>query len=202
MYKNRHKPTIFLVAICSLLIALPPSVSAQNIIKTRPQPDMILRFGIGGQQIWRGGPIGGNITFNAEDPINKHLSWTANVVIMMNPLDIALPPDTRGSYHTRFVLQPDFRYYPTEVLRRLYIGSGLGIVAGYGKTIGAYPNGKSQVNIFGEAITDLKIGWQAPLLDRFVWNAFVSTALLLPLNGDKAIPMLRAGIQIGMNKRG
>ncbi len=201
MNENRHKPRLLPLAICLLLLSNTPSVSAQNFIKTNHQPDMILRVGIGAHQLFHNGPAGGNISFNAEDPINKHLSWTANFVIMMNPIDLALPPDTRGTYQTRFVIQPDFRYYPTEVLRRLYFGSGLGIVAGYGKTIGAFPNGKSQLKIFGEALTDLKIGWQAKFLNRYMWNAFASTALLLPLNGDKTIPLLRFGVQIGWNKR-
>ena len=126
----------------------PPSVSAQKIIKISPEPAMVFRIGIGSHQLIGGGVAGGNISFNCEDPVGKHLSWTANFVMMMNPIDLALPPDTRGAYQTRFIIQPDFRYYPTTVLRRLYIGSGLGIVAGYGKTIGIYPNGKPQLSIF------------------------------------------------------
>lgn len=178
----------------------PPSVSAQKIIKISPEPAMVFRIGIGGHQLIGGGVAGGNISFNCEDPVGKHLSWTANFVMMMNPIDLALPPDTRGAYQTRFIIQPDFRYYPTTVLRRLYIGSGLGIVAGYGKTIGIYPNGKPQLSIFGEALADLKIGWQGTLLNRYVWNTFAASGLLIPLNGEKTISLFRLGIQLGVFK--
>ena len=189
-------------ALSFLLFAFshPPSVLAQKIIKTTNEPKMIFRIGVGAHQIFRDGPAGGNISFNCEDPISKHLSWTANFVMMMNPIDLALPPDTRGAFQTRFIIQPDFRYYPTTVLRHLYIGSGFGIVAGYGKTIGAFPNGKSQLSIFGEALADLKIGWQGKVLEHYVWNTFVAPGLLIPLNGEKMIPIVRLGIQIGLKR--
>ena len=120
--------------------------------------------------------------------------------MMMNPIEVALPPDIRSSYQIRFAIHPDFRYYPTTVLHRFYIGSGIGIVAGQGRTYGFLSNGKSQLNIFGEALTDLKIGWQGDFLNRYVWNTFVATGLLIPLNGEKVIPIVRLGIQIGLKR--
>lgn len=177
-----------------------PSVFAQKLIKTTPEPIMILRVGLGTHQIVGNGATGGNISFNCEEPINKHLSWTANFDILMNPIDLALPPDTRGSYQTRFIIQPDFRYYPTAVLRRFYIGGGLGIVAGQGKTYGISPHGKPRLNIFAEALTDIKFGFQGTLLDRYLWNAFTSSGLLLPLNGDKKMPIFQIGLQLGRKR--
>ncbi len=161
---------------------------------------MIFRIGIGGQQLFGNGSAGGNFSVNCESPISNHVSWTANFDVMMNPIDIALPPDTHSSYQVRFAIHPDFRYYPTSVLRRFYIGSGLGIVAGQGRTFGILPNGKAQLNIFGEALTDLKVGYQGHLLDRYVWNTYAATGLHIPLNGDKVIPMIRLGIQIGLKR--
>ena len=177
-----------------------PSVNAQKIIKTTPEPMMVFRIGVGGQQLLSNSPAGGNFSINCESPVSKHVSWTANFDVMMNPIDVALPPDVRSSYQVRFAIHPDFRYYPTTVLRRFYIGSGLGIVGGQGRTFGILPNGKSQLNIFGEALTDLKVGFQGHLLDRYVWNTYVATGLLIPLNGDKIIPMVRLGIQIGLKR--
>jgi hypothetical protein len=177
-----------------------PSVFAQKIIRNTPEPSMVLRIGIGAHQIVGNGATGGNISFNCEAPVGQHLSWTANFGILMNPIDLALPPDTRGSYQTRFSIQPDFRYYPTAVLRRFYIGGGLGIVAGQGRTYGISPNGKSKLNIFAEALTELKFGFQGILLDRYIWNAFTSSGLLLPLNGDKKIPIFQIGLQLGRKR--
>ncbi len=161
---------------------------------------MVFRVGVGVQQLWGVGPTGGNLTINCEAPVSKHLSWTANFAVMMTPIELALPPDTRGSYQVRFAIQPDFRYYPTAVLHRFYIGSGLGIVAGQGKNYGILPNGKPQLRIFGEALTDLKIGWQGKVLEHYVWNTFVAPGLLIPLNGEKMIPIVRLGIQIGLKR--
>ncbi|MBL7818104.1 MAG: hypothetical protein JNL70_24050 [Saprospiraceae bacterium] len=181
-----------------LLFTIPPSVFAQKIIKVNQEPPMLIRVGVGVHRIWETGPLGGHISFNCEDPINSHLSWTANFIALVNPVDLALPPDTRSSYQMRLVIQPDFRYYPSHVLRHFFVGGGLGIVAGQGKSIGALPNGKTQLHIFGEALSDIKIGWQTYYQNRYVWNAFASSGLLLPLNGDKKIPIFRLGFQVGL----
>ena len=178
----------------------PPSVSAQKIIATTQEPMMLLRVGVGAHQILGNGPMGGNLSFNCEDPIGKHLSWTANFDVLVNPLNVVLPPDVSGTYQIRFVLQPDFRYYPFTVLRRFYIGTGLGIVAGHGKVYGKLPNGKPQLSIFGEALTDLKVGWQGKLLDKYVWNLYASSGLLFPLNGDKTLTQFRIGSQLGLRR--
>ncbi len=202
MNENRFTPrTLTIVlSVCLFSFSSPPSVKAQKIIKITPEPMMVFRVGVGGQQLFGIRPTGGNISFNCEAPVSKHLSWTANFDVMMTPIELALPPDTRGSYQVRFAIHPDFRYYPTGVLHRFYIGSGIGIVAGQGRTYGILPNGRPQLNIFGEALTDLKIGWQGKLLDRYVWNTFAATGLLIPLNGDKIIPLVRLGIQIGLKR--
>lgn len=201
--KNKYpSPCSLHFALCVLFFNFPspPSVFAQKIIRHESEPVMVLRVGIGTHQIVGNGATGGNLSFNCESPINHHVSWTANVNILMNPIDLALPPDTRGSYQTRFAIQPDFRYYPTAVLRRFYIGTGLGIVAGQGRTYGIAPNGKSKLNIFGEALTDLKFGFQSTLLDRYVWNVFATSGLLLPLNGDKKMPIFQLGLQLGRKR--
>lgn len=202
MNENRFTPRILTFSLSFLLFSVSstPSVKAQNIIKITPEHVMILRVGVGGQQLFGIGPTGGNLSINCEAPVSKHLSWTANFDVMMSPIELALPPDTRGSYQVRFAIHPDFRYYPSSVLRRFYIGSGLGIVAGQGRTYGILPNGKPQLNIFGEALTDLKIGFQGNLLTRYVWNTFAATGLLIPLNGEKMIPIVRLGIQIGLKR--
>ncbi len=202
MNKNRFTPLNLTFVLSFLLISFssPPSVKAQKVIKNTPEHLMVFRVGVGGQQLFGIRPTGGNISINCEAAVSKHLSWTANFDVMMTPIELALPPDTRGSYQVRFAIHPDFRYYPTGVLRRFYIGSGIGIVAGQGRTYGILPNGRPQLNIFGEALTDLKIGWQGKLLDRYVWNAFAATGLLIPLNGDKIIPIVRLGIQIGLKR--
>ena len=193
---KNHCLLIFLL----LNFSSPSSVKAQKIIKIPTQPLMVFRVGIGGHQLLGNSPLGGNISFNCEDRVGKHLSWTANFVAMMNPIDLSLPPDVRGSYQTRLIIQPDFRYYPTEALHHFYIGGGLGIVGGHEKITGISPYGKSQLHIFCEALTDIKIGWQGSLFDRYVWNAFTASGLLLPLNGEKTLPILRFGIQLGLVK--
>ena len=202
MIENSFTSRTLSITVFWLLFSfwIPPSVFAQKIIKSTPEPMMIFRVGVGGQQLLGNSPMGGNISINCESPVSKHVSWTGNFDMMMNPIEVALPPDIRSSYQIRFAIHPDFRYYPTTVLHRFYIGSGIGIVAGQGRTYGFLSNGKSQLNIFGEALTDLKIGWQGDFLNRYVWNTFVATGLLIPLNGEKVIPIVRLGIQIGLKR--
>ncbi len=202
MNENHFTFRTFLSTLCFLFFSFlsPPSVKAQKIINNTPEPMMVFRMGVGGHQLFGNSPMGGNMSINCEAPVSKHVSWTANLDVLMNPIDLALPPDTRGSYQVRFAIQPDFRYYPTKVLHRFYIGSGLGIVAGQGRTYGILPNSKAQLHIFGEALTDLKIGWQGKLLDRYVWNAFAASGFLIPLNGEKMIPIVRLGIQLGLKR--
>ena len=202
MNENRFTSRSLVFVFCILLFAFisTPSVKAQKIIKIKPEPVMVFRIGIGGHQLLGNGPTGGTLSFNCEAPVSKHVSWTANFDVMMNPIELALPPDTRGSYQVRFAIHPDFRYYTTATLRGFYIGSGLGIVAGQGRIYGILPNGRPKLNIFGEALTDLKIGWQGNLLERYVWNAFAASGFLIPLNGEKMTPIVRIGIQLGLKR--
>ena len=138
------------------------------------------------------GPIGGGVNATLERSFSPHWSVGFNAELMGNS-DLR---QTEKLSEFRLLIQPDFRYYPQTVFQGFYIGSGLGVVGGYGRNFS-----HSAINppyaLFSELIFDIKFGVQTALTKKYVGNIFISPALL---GSAEVTPLFRAGIQVGVKK--
>ena len=166
-------------------------IKAKTAFKSRN----LIKFGIGAHMLFADGPIGGGVNATLEHSFSPHWSMAFNAELMGNS-DLRR---TDKLNEFRLLIQPDFRYYPQRVFQGFYIGSGLGVVGGYGRNFS-----HSAINppyaLFSELIFDIKFGVQTALTKKYVGNVFVSPALLYDVKHPDIAPLFRAGIQVGIKK--
>ena len=170
--------------------------NAENILrikaKTAFKSRNLIKFGIGTQMLFVDGPKGGGVNATLERSLSPHWSMAFNAELMGNS-DLR---QTDKLNEFRLLIQPDFRYYPQKVFQGFYIGSGLGIVGGYGRSFDRSAT-NPRYKPFSELIFDIKFGVQTALTKKYVGNIFISPALL---GSAEVTPLFRAGIQVGVKK--
>ena len=170
--------------------------NAENIrrikAKTAFKPSNLLKIGIGTHMLFVDGPKGGSVNATLERALSPHWSMAFNAELMGNS-DLER---TDKLNEFRLLIQPDFRYYPQTVFQGFYIGSGLGIVGGYGRSFDLSAT-DPRYKPFSELIFDIKLGVQTALTKKYVGNIFISPALL---GSTEVTPLFRAGIQVGVKK--
>ena len=201
------KPTRFdkffqkLAAICFVAAMSHPSVFSQNFVKNADKNPPVsnataLRIGGGGHILFVDGPKGVFIGMGFEKPFARRWSWSANADFFINPNEI-LPKFNQ----MRFSFQPDVRFYFQQVLRGGYVGGGLGYVIGFGKYSGSMrPDGSPILADFSEESLEMRLGWQQFFRKKHFWNAYIAAGLLRPNDFSAAIPMFRAGLQVGVQR--
>ena len=191
---------------CQLAYNFPFSKNKENTenirrikAKTAFKPSNLLKFGIGAHMLFADGPKGGGVNATLERALSPHWSMAFNAELMGNSQECCYSKGMAALDEFRLLLQPDLRYYPQKALDGFYIGSGLGMVAGYGKS---YSNRVNQPSYqtFSELIFDIKLGVQKALNKKYVGNIFISPALLGDVKNEEMIPLFRAGIQVGVKK--
>jgi hypothetical protein len=164
------------------------------------RPVSIFKIGGGVHMLYVDGPVGGGIYASLEKTLSPHWSINYNLELIGNGQECCTDEEMRNINQFRLIVQPDFRYYPNEVLRGFYIGSGLGMIGGYGKVDNVFINGKRNFKAFAELVLDVKMGVQFKVSPKNRCNAFFNLGLAAdPIFGELA-PFARSGLQVSLQR--